>query len=609
MTIEYQVTLADPLAHELEVRMQLVIPPGGKVSLTLPAWIPGSYMIRDFARNLLDVRAMDSAGDRLELQKTDKQTWVLRGTEGPAILTYRVYAYDLSVRSAYFDDTRAYFNGTSLFLCQNGQEARDHEVHLKPGGAECMEEWRVATGMPVIDIDPAGFGRYRCKGYNELIDHPFEIGNFSQADFHAAGVRHSMIFVDAEGMDVQRVSREVAPICSEHVAMFGELPVKNYLFMTLATSDGYGGLEHRNSTSLVCKRSDLPYPNTNKIDKGYRNFLALCSHEYFHLWNVKRIRPEVFAVSGLDAEVHTELLWAFEGITSYYDELALARSGVIEGDDYLDMLAPSLTRYYRTAGRHRQSVAESSFDAWSKFYKQDENAANAIVSYYNKGALIALGLDLLIRKRSDEQLCLDDLMRHLWQHFGKTGKGVPERGMEREIEKMIGESVSPFFADYVYGTEELPLQDWFADFGVGLQRRGAKNTEDAGSFVAESTPEGATRHVLQATLSEKNGLLQIARVSKGGCAEQAGLSAGDVLLAIDGERCGKGNLESLLNRKAAGSNVDIAFFRRDLLRHGTLALQKQAEDTCDLFWLDESQLPAVVCARKKAWLSSSRKEA
>jgi len=607
MTVRYEVFLADPHAHEFEVRMQTSIPAVGGIELTLPAWIPGSYMIRDFARNLLEIRAESDDGP-LALSKTDKQTWLLQGKEGAVELTYRVYAYDLSVRSAYFDDTRAYFNGTSLFLRHIGEEGSQHEVLLGQGDAEWAKGWAVATGMPAVTTDEDGFGLYRCDSYEELIDYPFEIAALLRASFSVAGVGHDMVFVDARGMDAGRAGEHVAPICEEHVAMFGELPVESYVFMTLATADGYGGLEHRNSTSLVCKRSDLPYPKTQTIDKGYRTFLALCSHEYFHLWNVKRIRPQVFAESGLDAEVYTELLWAFEGITSYYDELALPRAGVIETDDYLDMLAPSLTRYYRTQGRHRQSIAESSFDAWTKFYKQDENAANAIVSYYNKGALVALGLDLLIRQRSDDSLCLDDLMRRLWKNYGKTGAGIPERGIESEVETLTGTPAGEFFDNYIYGTKELPLENWFAEFGVGLQRRGAKNAEDLGGFVAKDADNGDAPNGLQAMVSDKGGLLQIDRIINGGSAQRAGLAAGDSVVAVDGERCSKSNLAELLNRKAAGNEVEVVFFRRNLLRRTNMVLQQGADDTCDLFWLDELQLSARVLARKSAWLSSSRRE-
>ncbi len=586
--------------------MRLSIPANGKTRLSLPAWIPGSYMIRDFARNIVEIAARDDQGKSLSLRKQDKQTWVLAGDPGEATLTYRVYAFDLSVRSAYFDSTRAYFNGTSLFLRQDGEENAPHEVEIKRGAADVPRHWEVATGMPALEVDADHFGVYRCPSYEELIDYPVEIARLASVGFSVAGVEHKMVFVDAGGLDAQRVADDVAPICAEHAAMFGELPVDSYLFMTLATSDGYGGLEHRNSTSLVCKRSDLPFPKTGEIEKGYRTYLALCSHEYFHLWNVKRIRPQVFVENDLEAEVHTELLWAFEGITSYYDELALVRAGVIGAEAYLDMLAPSLTRYYRTQGRRRQSVAESSFDAWTKFYKQDENAPNAIVSYYTKGALVAFGLDLLIREQSDDRLSLDDLMRRLWRTYGKSNMGVPERAIEREIEGLTGISAEPFFNDYVYGKAELPLAEWFAEFGVGLRRRGAKNAEDLGGFTSGLTEPQTPANALQAVVAAKDGLLSIVSVTNGGSAQLAGLAAGDLLVAIDGERCTQANLAQLLNRKAPGGVVEFSYFRRDLLKQAQLILTPDEANSCDMYWLEEAKLSAKVLARKAAWLSSSQ---
>lgn len=280
----------------------------------------------------------------------------------------------------------------------------------------------------------------------------------------------------------------MAPICAEHAGMFGRLPVDRYLFLTLATADGYGGLEHSDSTSLICKRTDLPARQMIKPDKAYRQFLGLCSHEYFHLWNVKRIRPARLAAADLGSECYTELLWAFEGITSYYDDLALVRSGVLSAEEYLDTLANTVTRVLRTPGRLRQSVAESSFDAWIKFYKQDENAPNAVVSYYVKGALVALGLDVTLRERSADSLSLDDLMRRLWERYGRTGIGVPERGIEVEAGELLGASLEAFFQQYVYGKEELPLTEWFGKLGIGYRVRGANNAEDVGATNLQRRP-------------------------------------------------------------------------------------------------------------------------
>ena len=606
MQIDYQVMLADPHAHEFSVVMKLHGVASVPLRLSLPAWIPGSYMIRDFARNVRDIRV--SCDDQpVSFDKLDKQTWQIAKPPDRLEIGYRVYALDESVRSAYFDDTRAYFNGTSLFLRVHGQEVQPHRVILLAPAFEGADDWKVATTLPSLDTDERGFGHYRAEGYEALIDHPVEIGIFRETGFSVRGVPHRMIFVGAQGADIDRITDAMPRICAEHVAMFGELPIKRYLFQTLATRDGYGGLEHRDSTSLICKRSDLPWSGNKEIGKGFRQYLALCSHEYFHLWNVKRIRPAAFADLDLSQEKHSELLWAFEGITSYYDELALPRSGVLPRSDYLDMLAPSLSRYYRNAGRRRQSIAESSFDAWTKFYKQDESAPNAIVSYYNKGGLVALGLDRLLRQVSDERQTLDDLMRLLWRRYGQTGKGVPERAIESDLAELIDRPVADFFQRYIYGVEELPLEDWLAGFGVGMQLRAAANAQDQGGYVERPKEASDTPVSLGARLGTQDGLVRVEQVSAGSAAEQAGLTMGDLLVALNGERCTQDGLQELLARYPAGSTADLTLFRRDRLRVVQLPILVAPSDTVDLYWLDEAALNEKVIRRREQWLSSSAK--
>ncbi len=604
MNIAYRIWLESPQTHEFVVELRLSGVDDGPLHLAMPAWIPGSYMIRDFARHLMDMERLDGGAPP---RKLDKQRWRIEPVEGGIALRYRIYALDLSVRSAYFDDTRAYFNGTSLFLRPEGLEQEPFTLDLVVPGWEGAQDWQVATTLPPIEVDDRGFGRYRAENYAQLIDHPVEIGRFERIAFAVEAVPHEMVFVDAPGADIRRIAADVAPICAEHAAMFGELPIERYQFQTLATRDGYGGLEHRDSTSLICKRSDLPWPGSGAaIDKGYRQFLALCSHEYFHLWNVKRIRPALFAEADLSQEVHSELLWAFEGITSYYDELALARAGVIARNQYLDMLAPSVTRYYRNAGRYRQSVAESSFDAWTRFYKQDENAPNAIVSYYNKGALVAFGLDRLMRVQSNDRLCLDDLMRHLWHQYGRPGRGLPERFVEREVAELLGEPVDEFFACYVYGTEELPLADWFGDFGVGMQRRAADRLDDAGGYIERPEEGACAKAILGARLRGQDGWVRVEQVFSGGAAAIAGITPGDLLAAIDGERCTLENLDELLRRYPLGGRVQVTLFRRDLLRQVSLPVLAAPRDTVDLYWLDDQVLDVATRARRESWLASVR---
>ena len=601
--IRYELLELDTRAHEFVMRMYVPDPAVVGQRVQLPAWIPGSYMVRDFARNITEIAAHDTRGE-VALRKLDKQTWEVGECVGELVIDYRVYAFDLSVRSAYLDQTRAYFNGTSVFLCLPERADALWEFVLSSLEGVVDKDWCVATSLPVADVDERGFGLYCGQGYDRLVDCPVEIGSFEKAEFFVDGVLHEFAVSDGGRFDMQRVCLDVEPICAEHVGMFGDLPVQRYVFLTLATADGYGGLEHADSTSLMCKRSDLPAAGMDKPDKGYRQFLGLCSHEYFHLWNVKRIRPKRLAEADLSSEAYTELLWAFEGITSYYDELALARSGVLSQDDYLDLFASTVTRVLRNPGRGRQSIAESSFDAWTKFYKQDANAPNAIVSYYTKGALVAFGLDVELRVRSGGRISLDDLMRRLWRGFGKPGKAVSERTIERELAELAGESFETFFSKYIYGTEELPLEAWFGRLGIGFRARGASGPEDIGGYRIDP-PKSDTQPALGARFEQRPEGLHLTHVIAGGAAHLAGFSPGDRLLAVDGERVTASNISGLLLRMR-GQSAEVHYFRRDRLAVTMLPCLQAAEDTCDLWLLPEDSLSHEVLARRMAWLQSNR---
>lgn len=605
VSVRYDIRNLDLRSHEFVVRMTLLeAPPADALRLVLPAWIPGSYMIRDFARNITDIAAVDDNGT-VNLAKLDKQTWEVPGWQGVLQIDYRVYAFDLSVRSAFLDDTRGFFNGTSLFL--RPETAIDTwEVSISRPDDSAAANWSVLTTLPSAEVDEAGWGRYAPGSYAQLIDCPVELGEPEVAQFNVDGVPHRFAVSDGGSFDFARICRDVEPICAEHAAMFGELPIQQYLFLTLATADGYGGLEHRDSTSLICKRNDLPAHGLESSDKDYRNFLGLCSHEYFHLWNVKRIRPEKLRQSDLSAETHTELLWAFEGITSYYDDLALARSGTVAPRDYLETFATTVTRVLRGAGRFRQSIAASSFDAWTKFYKQDENAPNAIVSYYAKGALVAFGLDITLRLASDGACSLDDLMRRLWQRFGKPDVGVPERGIEREAAELLGSSLDEFFTAYVYGTDELPLDDWFAALGIGWRLRPAANAEDTGGYRDDRSGEGIARPALGARFESKPEGLRLTHVFAGSAAQAAGLAAGDLLIAAANERLTASNLAAQLQR-AQGETIRVHYFRRGLLHQTEMPRLNAPHDTCELWFVDEAALDATTRQRRQAWLASNRR--
>lgn len=601
--MRYEIVGFDLDAHEFV--MELVVPPTGlsSVTVSLPAWLPGSYTIRDFARHVTEIAAVDQDGP-VPVQKLDKQTWRVVRCTGAVVFRYRVYAYDLSVRGAYLDRTRTYFNGACVFLSVEGRHNSPWQLYMQRPASKLSEAWEVATTLPVVDVDDSGFGLYGGQGYANLIDHPVEIGEFRRGRFEVAGVEHHFAVTDGWQFDMDRLVADVQPVCAEHVAMFGSLPVDRYLFLTLATADGYGGLEHADSTSLICKRSDLPAAKSGRPDKSYRQFLALCSHEYFHLWNVKRIKPAAFVAGDLSGETYTELLWAFEGITSYYDELALARAGVLRPEEYLDMFASTVTRVLRNPGERRQSLAASSFDAWTKFYKQDENGPNAIVSYYTKGSLIAFGLDVVLRETSGDALSLDDLMRRLWIRYGTGRVGLPERGVEEEVSALLGRPLDDFFQAYVYGTRELPLESWFGKLGIGYRARAAASQDDQGGYYPQA-PAAAPTRALGARYEFQPAGMRITHVLSGTVAQRAGLAPGDVLVALDGERITQASLPDLM-RRAAGNEVEMHYFHRDRMTVSMLPLEPAPADTCDLWLLPSEELDVSVSMRRTAWLRSAR---
>ena len=398
----YRIAPLDVHAHLFEVRCTVDDPAPDGQRFTLPAWIPGSYLVREFARHFVAVRA-EAKGAPVAIVKEAKDTWRASPCAGPLTVVAEVYAYDLSVRAAYLDATRGYFNGPTVFLCPDSRADAACEVEIVAPKFASAGAWRVATTLPRAGAEPYAFGSYRAASYDELIDHPVEMAPFALTTFDAGGAPHDIAITGRIRADLDRIARDLARVCQWQIDLFagaagGRAPFDRYLFQVAAVGDGYGGLEHRASTSLLCRRDELPAEGDSDVGEGYRNFLGLASHEYFHSWNVKRIKPAAFVPYDLAREGYTRQLWAFEGITSYYDDLALVRSGVIEPPSYLELLGRAITTVLRTPGRHRQSVAESSFDAWIKFYRPDENTPNAVVSYYAKGSLVALALDLVLRR-------------------------------------------------------------------------------------------------------------------------------------------------------------------------------------------------------------------
>jgi predicted metalloprotease with PDZ domain len=511
-----------------------------------------------------------------------------------------VYAWDLSVRGAHLDETHAFFNGACVFLRALGQESEPCVLEiLRPEGPR-YRNWRVATAMPRLGAKAGGFGSYAAADYDELIDHPVEMGEFAHASFRAGGALHDIVITGRHDAELRRLQRDLKRLCEHHIRFFGKpAPMKRYLFLITAVGDGYGGLEHRASTALLCSRDDLPREGEPEVSERYRTFLGLASHEYFHTWNVKRIKPAAFAPYDLNRENYTTLLWAFEGITSYYDDLILARCGLIGIKDYLLLLGRAITAYLRAPGRANQSLAESSFDAWIKYYRQDENSPNATVSYYGKGSLVALCLDLLIRDKTRGKKSLDDVMRALWQRHGRTGIGVDEDGIERLAEEVTGLKLSGYFDDWLRSTREPPLRALLAAHGVEMQLRPPESAEDKGGAPARSKATGGLA-MLGIRARAQGEDAAVTHVLDGGAAQAAGIAAGDVIVAMDGLRPGKAGLDALLAKRRPGERLRIHAFRRDELMSFELRLGRAQADTCVL-----SELPGANRLRER-WLGRRR---
>lgn len=597
--IYYQVSIKNAHAHLFGVTCTVECPdPRGQI-VELPSWIPGSYMIRDFAKNIVTLSASTVTG-KLVVNRHGKSSWLIEGCSGPLVIEYEVYSWDLSVRTAYLDQFRGYFNGTSLFLSVKGKESLPCMIEIAQTPELIAKNWSLVTAMRAVEVNRFGFGSYSCENYDELIDHPVEMAQVKEGMFLAEGVRHRVVFSGRTDVDIECVCADLQKICEYQIRFFGPpAPIQDYLFLTLVVGSGYGGLEHRASTSLICNRDDLPRYTDKHISEGYRSFLGLCSHEYFHTWNIKRIKPERFFPYDLSKESHTKLLWVFEGFTSYYDELILLRSGVIEQESYLELLAQSITRMLRGSGRFKQSVSDSSFDAWTKFYKQDENAPNAIVSYYIKGALIALLIDLSIRKETASHSSLDDVMHYLWLEYGQLDIGIGENEMADIIKKATGVDLTTQLENWVSGTEELPLNEFLVEFGVEMVLQPAQSQQDKGGKLinSESCPPPLS---LGARYKSSALGIELTHVFDAGSAQLAGLAQGDELIALDGIRLDSDKVESIISHAAEGSVIKVHAFRRDELLQFDLYPVKAPLDTCVLKVIDS--VTDRVSKHRSAWL-------
>ncbi len=535
---QYRIEVGDARSHRFVVTMR-VSKPLPQQQLSLPVWIPGSYMVREFARHLSPITATQ-AGRDLTVTQLDKCTWVLDNTGTAAItVRYEVYAFDTSVRTAFLDAHRGFFNGTSVFLKAEGLQGRPHDVKITglPAG------WQVGTSLPAVRVNKLGVGDYQAPDYDALVDHPVELGAFWKGTFTVKGVRHEFVVAGAPAdFDGDKLLQDTRRICEAQIAFWHgrrKAPFDHYVFMLNAVDDGYGGLEHRQSTALICSRKDLPRLGRAVHADNYTTLLGLISHEYFHTWNVKRLKPTEFAPYDYTRENHTRMLWFFEGFTSYYDDQFLLRAKLIDAAAYLKLVGKTVNQVLATPGRAQYSVGQASFDAWTRYYRPDENTANATVSYYTKGSLIALCLDLALRQlppRGDREPTLDGVMQRLWalgraiqtgdvaQALADEADAPPPLTLTGKLPKAAAEQATlhawaHLLNLWTEGCEDLPLQPLLAHMGVNWSAKPAPLAQRLGT-----------------RLSDAGGAVKVQAVMRHSPAEQAGLSAGDELLALDGWR-------------------------------------------------------------------------
>lgn len=561
--VEYRVGLGARGAHLFELQATFPARGQGHLVLRLPVWTPGSYLVREYQRHLQDLECTDEAGRSLPVVKTGKAAWRVDSRGGRLVRArYRVYAHEVTVRTSHLDDSHAYWNGANLFLYVDELRAAPVRVAVDdlPAG------WRITTALAVDRERPT---LLHAPDHDTLVDSPVEVGTHELLEFSAAGRPLQLaIWGRTEGAgpagDVRaRLVDDLRAIIETQAGLMGGLPCERYAFLLHLVPGGYGGLEHRSSASVLAS------PFAFSDDKKYSDLLELFSHEFFHLWNGKRIRPATLGPFDYQAECHTRSLWVVEGWTSYYDRYFLRRAGRIDAARFRDKLGEDLTKLLRIPGRFHQSLEESSWDAWIKLYRPDENTVNSTVSYYLKGSIVALLLDLEIRRRSAGAHRLDDALLSLWRRFQADGAGYADEALQGIVEEAVGLDLDDFFAAAVRGRKELDLAGALGGVGLTLRRSAGEGEEQAGGYLGASTRQDGPR-------------LRVTEALEGSPAQRGGLQAGDELVAFQGWRVDDASLGDRLRASRPGQRVRLAVFRRDELRELELELGVRPRDQVEV---------------------------
>jgi predicted metalloprotease with PDZ domain len=549
----YTICVSDPNANELEVTLTLRGLSPGPLRLLMPAWSPGSYLLREYARHVQRFQALAGEhGDEaptLPWRKTARGAWEVQIPEGVTTLTVRyfLWAYELSVRCNYVSTQRVFINGASTWMRAEGFDGPCALEARAP-----REDWKIYTALPCADgaVTPLHRARFEAESYDHLVDCPIEMGDHQEFLFQASGAAHRLVMAGPHRAPVDQLVQEIPRIVKATRALFGELPYKQYLTLVAHADEGRGGLEHRDSTALI-------FPTHHyAAEHGVEDFLCLLTHEHFHAWNVKRIRPAVLGPFDYDREAYTRALWLMEGTTCYYETILMYRAGLMTAPRMLELLGQRIGEVSQTPGRKLRSLEEASFDAWIKHYRPDASSRNTTISYYLKGELISWLLDLEIRRRSDNQRSLDDVMRHLWHRYGRPDLGFDEDQLPAIFAEATGVDLTDCFARYVRGVEDPDWAALLSDFGLTFQPH----------------QHDPARPTLGLTHREDGDRLLIDSVKQSGPAQQAGLYPGDELVALDNHKIDRRTLPALLAGRRPGEQIDLHVFRLGQLTHARLRL-------------------------------------
>lgn len=535
--IAYSVSMPKPWTHLLEVEMRIKstrMP--DKAELKMPVWTPGSYLVREYARHVQDFAVKDASGRNLPWRKINKNTWQIDAKGANEIVaSYRVYSNELTVRTNELNDEHAFWNNAALLMFPKDHLKAASTVKVNPYG-----NWKIATGLPKL----AGkTDTFRAENFDVLYDSPFEVSDFKELSFDVQGKPHRYVVTGEGNYNLKQMADDTAKIIEECFKIFGELPYDDYTFIVNLRGGG-GGLEHFNSTALQWNRFGF------KPQSRYTSFLNLVAHEYFHVWNVKQIRPDALGPFDYENENYTKLLWVAEGGTAYYEGLLLRRAGLISDAEFLDGKATMIEQLQARPGRFETSLEEASFDAWIKYYRQDENSANNQISYYDKGEIVSMMLDISIRTASGGTKSLDDVWRHLYNEFYKKNRNYTPEDFQKTAEIMAGKSLDDFFAKYVRGEAEIDFSSILS--GIGLQFLGTE-------------PNGGKAYI-GADLAEENGRLTIRSIPANTPAYEQGLNSGDQIIAVDGYRASQSFLQSYIGEKKPNQKIKLTIFRFDKLR-------------------------------------------